>query len=97
VSEVKHLSSIVALKNEPRGLTLQSPDPERTKLAEDNQRKLESNLRIYCNAQERVTAGFKRLSMDLKQVTNTIQVIRESFKVLETMEGLLAQEFNMKT
>ena len=44
-----------------------------------------------------MTTGFKRLTHDLTQVTNTMQVIRESFKTLETMEGLLSKEFKMNT
>jgi len=44
-----------------------------------------------------VATGFKRLSSDLNQVNNTITSIRESFKTLETMEGLLNKEFQMDT
>jgi len=82
---------------EPKGATISCPDPERVQTAAETQRKLHTNLRIYCNAQDRVAAGFKRLSADLKQVNNTVTMIRESFKTLQTMEGLLNKEFKMDT
>ena len=85
------------LTPEAKGATLSCPDPGRVQAASENQRKLNINLRIYCNAQDRVAAGFKRLASDLKQVNNTVTMIRESFKTPQTMEGLLNKEFQMDT
>lgn len=47
-------------------------------------------MRIYGNATERLKSNFKRLSSDLNQVSLTIGHIRECFKTLETMEGLMS-------
>lgn len=37
-TEVKHLSSLFALQNEPNGSSIQSPDPQRTLKAQEMQR-----------------------------------------------------------
>jgi len=70
------------LPEEKNGTEIVCPDQTRIADAQKTQKTFKKYLRVYQNANQRMYHNFKRLEADLRQVNQTVLMLRENIKTV---------------